>query len=146
MYVDKDILIKNVKVDFTILSFKPIFCSKIRLKKRRDFVYTYNTDRYFSNITEFCYGMLYEIDISEDNFEWLDCVMKSNDYTLDTINVSLIETNITDFIINKFKITKKGVDCLCYTTNKNERYTSIFRDRHCTVNFHKSLLINLLKE
>lgn len=141
-YVDSDVLIDTIKIPFEIVSKVPIFTSDIRLRKSKGEVYTYKLDKYISNITEFCYGVLYEIEV--DDLEWFDYVLTSIDYYRGKLLVNIIETNYKDFLKNKYKIIGKSVECYCYTANRNDYYYTIYKNRHARVNFHKSLLINIL--
>lgn len=143
-YCDEETLLDTTKLNLNVVSKEPIFSSQIRLRKSKGEVYTYNTERYLSNVTEFCYGMLYTIELSEDEMECLDFVLSAIDYKKDNIIVNTIDTNYSCFLKNKFIITSKSVNCLCYTTNLNDIYLKYYRNRHSRVNFHKSLLINII--
>lgn len=142
-YVDEDTLRNILKVDFEVISKQPCFSSYIRLRKKRKQVYTFYTKKYKSNILRFSFGMLFRLHISEEDSEWIDIIMSSNGYEKDVIPVTTIETTYEQFINNKYKVIGKS-KAICYTAEVSDLYKSLYKNRHLVVDFHKSLLINLL--
>ena len=69
--------------------------------------------------------------------------MSSNGYEKDVIPVTTIETTYEQFINNKYKVIGKS-KAICYTAEVSDSYKSLYKNRHLVVDFHKSLLINLL--
>lgn len=145
-YINEDELRKAINFDLNIVEKHLCFSGKIRLRKNYDKVFTFHTDDFKSNVRNFSYGVLYTIEMSEEEKEWFDIIFTSPLYEVKTNQtVSIFKADISNFIDGRYEVIGKSDNCLIYTAIPNDLYKSKYKNRHCLVNFHRYLFINIIK-
>lgn len=140
-FVDEDYLVKITKCK--VLSKTPCFSKDIRLRKYRKSIITYHLDDYWSNITDYSYGMLYKLEI--DDLDVFKLYHPINSYIKEIELSTIIVDNVENFMKNIFKIKEHGVKAMCFVSKVDEINTIRYKKRKNRINFNKRLLLNFLK-
>lgn len=131
----------NSKVEFK--SF--VFTRYIRLKKNVDDSVPYlflNTKFLYR---EFCFGVLYEIDFSEEDFNYLKLMFCAYDFK--EIEVRGFTARFSEFANNDFNPNKEVYKAYCFVANNTtDKFVSLYKNRHLTINYNKKLLLELYKK
>ena len=140
-FVDEDYLIKITKCK--VISKIPCFSKDIRLRKHRKSIITYHLDDYWSNITDYSYGMLYKLEI--DDLEVFKLYHPINFYLKEIELSTIIVDNVEKFMKNDFIIAEHNVKALCFVAKQDEVNRTRYVARKNRINFNKRLLLNFLK-
>lgn len=133
----------ELKISFKVLEKKLIVSKQIRLRRRKNMLYTFNILDYGEYQYDWCFGVEYTLEINDSDREFLDGYMSNKGFASTVINAHVIETNLKDFLKNKFKMIEQ-ITTLCYTIERTSFMDKILYKRDYRVNFAKSFLINLI--
>ena len=143
-YQNENVLKELTKVDFKVIKKQPCFSRLIRLRKRYDEVFTYHIHDYPTNTLRYSFGTVLTIDITQEDYEWLDYIMAARGYKkYDYLSIFLFNTLYQDFINHSYEVIGKS-KAICYTATKEQRFVTTHENRHAVIDFDKSFLLNIL--
>lgn len=140
-FVDEDYLTRITKCK--VLSKCPCMSSEIRLRRIKNYITTFSTKDFYSNETDFSFGMFYMLEIEDLE---VFSMFHSQDLYLKEINISTIDVESVDKFMKKdYKVVEHNVKSLCFVAKNNEVNKTRFKNRKTKVNLNKRLLLNFLK-